>query len=50
MARNSAYGTFGGGASEKIKDTRPLHDKAYVQQCVKKLWEVWTGIYTHTCV
>ncbi|XP_038856697.1 kinetochore protein NDC80 homolog [Salvelinus namaycush] len=34
MARNS---TFGG--TEKMKDPRPLHDKAYVQQCIRQLCE-----------
>ncbi|KAL0979827.1 hypothetical protein UPYG_G00190310 [Umbra pygmaea] len=37
MARNSNFGTFGG--VEKMKDPRPLHDKAYVQQCVRQLCE-----------
>lgn len=31
-------GAFGG--AEKMKDTRPLHDKSYVQQCIKQLHEV----------
>ncbi|XP_068127031.1 kinetochore protein NDC80 homolog [Hyperolius riggenbachi] len=35
--RNSQYGAFGG--SEKIKDPRPLHDKAYIQQCIRQLCE-----------
>lgn len=35
MPRNSI---FGGGA-EKIKDVRPLHDKAFVQQCIRQLCE-----------
>ncbi|NXA47066.1 NDC80 protein, partial [Nothocercus julius] len=35
-SRNSQYGVFG---TEKIKDPRPLHDKAYVQQCIKQLCE-----------
>ncbi|XP_028818040.1 kinetochore protein NDC80 homolog [Denticeps clupeoides] len=35
--RNSMFGAF--GASEKIKDPRPLHDKAFVQQCIKQLCE-----------
>lgn len=39
MARNSAFGAFGG--AEKMKDPRPLHDKAYVQQCIRQLCEVW---------
>ncbi|XP_048469828.1 kinetochore protein NDC80 homolog [Rhincodon typus] len=29
------YGTCGG--TEKIKDPRPLHDKAFVQQCIRQL-------------
>ncbi|XP_052317030.1 kinetochore protein NDC80 homolog isoform X1 [Oncorhynchus keta] len=37
MARNSAFGAFGG--AEKMKDPRPLHDKAYVQQCIRQLCE-----------
>ncbi|KAG7269391.1 hypothetical protein CRUP_008395 [Coryphaenoides rupestris] len=37
MARNSSMGAFGG--AEKLKDVRPLHDKAYVQQCVRQLYE-----------
>lgn len=36
--RNSFFGAYGG--SEKIKDPRPLHDKAYIQQCIKQLCEV----------
>ncbi|NWH32174.1 NDC80 protein, partial [Chloropsis hardwickii] len=35
-SRNSQYGVFG---TEKIKDPRPLHDKAFIQQCIKKLCE-----------
>ncbi|KAF4084248.1 hypothetical protein AMELA_G00126520 [Ameiurus melas] len=35
--RNSIFGTYGG--SEKIKDPRPLHDKTFVQQCIKELCE-----------
>ncbi|XP_073433112.1 kinetochore protein NDC80 homolog [Dendrobates tinctorius] len=35
--RNSQYGAF--GASEKIKDPRPLHDKSYIQQCIRQLCE-----------
>ncbi|XP_069801479.1 kinetochore protein NDC80 homolog [Dendropsophus ebraccatus] len=34
--RNS-YGAF--GPSEKIKDPRPLHDKSYIQQCIRQLYE-----------
>uniref|UniRef100_A0A8C5B0J9 Kinetochore protein NDC80 n=1 Tax=Gadus morhua TaxID=8049 RepID=A0A8C5B0J9_GADMO len=37
MPRNSSIGGFGG--SEKLKDVRPLHDKAFVQQCVRQLSE-----------
>jgi len=36
-SRNSQYGVFG---TEKIKDPRPLHDKAFIQQCIKQLCEV----------
>ncbi|KGL82547.1 Kinetochore protein NDC80 [Tinamus guttatus] len=35
-SRNSQYGVFG---TEKIKDPRPLHDKTYIQQCIKQLCE-----------
>ncbi|NXP06505.1 NDC80 protein, partial [Thinocorus orbignyianus] len=35
-ARSSQCGVFG---TEKIKDPRPLHDKAFVQQCIKQLCE-----------
>ncbi|KAM3935999.1 kinetochore protein NDC80 homolog [Leptodactylus fuscus] len=35
--RNSQYGAF--GASEKIKDPRPLHDKSFIQQCIRQLCE-----------
>ncbi|XP_059714844.1 kinetochore protein NDC80 homolog [Haemorhous mexicanus] len=35
-SRGSQYGVFG---TEKIKDPRPLHDKAFIQQCIKKLCE-----------
>ncbi|POI33168.1 hypothetical protein CIB84_003080 [Bambusicola thoracicus] len=35
-SRNSQYGMFG---TEKIKDPRPLHDKAFIQQCIKQLCE-----------
>nr|XP_014351113.1 PREDICTED: kinetochore protein NDC80 homolog isoform X1 [Latimeria chalumnae] len=38
MTRTSQFGVFGG--SEKIKDPRPLHDKAFVQQCIRQLCEV----------
>ncbi|XP_064413168.1 kinetochore protein NDC80 homolog [Latimeria chalumnae] len=37
MTRTSQFGVFGG--SEKIKDPRPLHDKAFVQQCIRQLCE-----------
>ncbi|KAM9391925.1 kinetochore protein NDC80 homolog [Pholidichthys leucotaenia] len=37
MSRNSIMSGFGG--TEKIKDARPLHDKAYVQQCIRQLHE-----------
>ncbi|NXU42055.1 NDC80 protein, partial [Drymodes brunneopygia] len=36
VSRNSQYGVFG---TEKMKDPRPLHDKAFFQQCIKKLYE-----------
>ncbi|XP_056146110.1 kinetochore protein NDC80 homolog [Lampris incognitus] len=32
---NSTLGGFGG--AEKVKDTRPLHDKGFVQQCIRQL-------------
>nr|AAH95554.1 Kntc2l protein [Danio rerio] len=35
--RNSMFGSYGG--SEKMKDPRALHDKAFVQQCIKQLYE-----------
>ncbi|NWU10945.1 NDC80 protein, partial [Cephalopterus ornatus] len=35
-SRNSQYGVFG---TEKIKDPRPLQEKAYIQQCIKQLCE-----------
>ncbi|NXF71684.1 NDC80 protein, partial [Sclerurus mexicanus] len=35
-SRNSQYGVFG---TEKIKDPRPLHEKAFIQQCIKQLCE-----------
>ncbi|CAL8346188.1 unnamed protein product [Lota lota] len=37
MPRNSTLGGFGG--AEKLKDVRPLHDKAFVQQCIRQLSE-----------
>lgn len=36
--RTSMFGAYGG--PEKMKDPRPLHDKAFVQQCIKQLCEV----------
>ncbi|NXH12805.1 NDC80 protein, partial [Bucco capensis] len=38
-SRNSQYGVFG---TEKIKDPRPLHDKAFIQQCIRQLCEFLT--------
>ncbi|KAM9200443.1 kinetochore protein NDC80 homolog [Mergus octosetaceus] len=35
-SRNSQYGVFG---TEKIKDPRPVNDKAFIQQCIKQLCE-----------
>uniref|UniRef100_A0A8D0E240 Kinetochore protein NDC80 n=1 Tax=Salvator merianae TaxID=96440 RepID=A0A8D0E240_SALMN len=35
--RNSQYGAF--ASMEKIKDPRPLHDKTYIQQCIRQLYE-----------
>ncbi|XP_026178382.1 kinetochore protein NDC80 homolog [Mastacembelus armatus] len=40
MPRNSFMSRFGG--PEKIKDARPLHDKSYVQQCIRQLHEFLT--------
>ena len=40
MRRNSTMSGFGG--TEKIKDARPLHDKSFVQQCIRQLHEVKT--------
>ncbi|KAM6943866.1 kinetochore protein NDC80 homolog [Lycodopsis pacificus] len=40
MPRNSSVSGFGG--TEKIKDTRPLHDKSFVQQCIRQLHEFLT--------
>ncbi len=37
------FGAYGG--PEKMKDPRPLHDKAFVQQCIKQLCEVWHYVY-----
>ncbi|XP_042299037.1 kinetochore protein NDC80 homolog [Sceloporus undulatus] len=39
--RNSQYGVFGN--MEKIKDPRPLHDKAFVQQCIRQLSDFLTA-------
>uniref|UniRef100_A0A3B4AGW3 Kinetochore protein NDC80 n=1 Tax=Periophthalmus magnuspinnatus TaxID=409849 RepID=A0A3B4AGW3_9GOBI len=42
-ARTSGVGAMSGfGGTEKIKDVRPLHDKSYVQQCIKQLHEFLT--------
>ncbi|XP_054020387.1 kinetochore protein NDC80 homolog [Dryobates pubescens] len=35
-SRGSQFGVFG---TEKMKDPRPLHDKAFIQQCIKRLSE-----------
>ncbi|CAN2387733.1 positive regulation of mitotic cell cycle spindle assembly checkpoint [Pristimantis euphronides] len=35
--RNSQFGAFSG--PEKIKDPRPLHDKSFIQQCIRQLCE-----------
>ncbi|NXX47519.1 NDC80 protein, partial [Tricholaema leucomelas] len=35
-SRSSQFGVFG---TEKMKDPRPLHDKAFIQQCIKRLSE-----------
>ncbi|XP_029019821.1 kinetochore protein NDC80 homolog isoform X2 [Betta splendens] len=40
MPRNSTMSGFGG--TEKIKDARPLHNKSYVQQCIRQLHEFLT--------
>ncbi|CAJ1068915.1 kinetochore protein NDC80 homolog [Xyrichtys novacula] len=40
MSRNSIMSGFGG--TEKIKDARPLHDKSFVQQCIRQLHEFLT--------
>ncbi|XP_004635848.1 kinetochore protein NDC80 homolog [Octodon degus] len=39
-SRNSQLGIF--SSSEKIKDPRPLNDKAFVQQCIRQLCEFLT--------
>ncbi|GAB5579384.1 kinetochore protein NDC80 homolog isoform X2 [Prionailurus iriomotensis] len=36
-SRNSQFGIF--SSSEKIKDPRPLNDKAFIQQCIRQLCE-----------
>ncbi|XP_072460425.1 kinetochore protein NDC80 homolog [Notamacropus eugenii] len=36
-SRNSLLGVFGG--TEKIKDPRPLNDKAFIQQYIRQLYE-----------
>ncbi|XP_029960827.1 kinetochore protein NDC80 homolog [Salarias fasciatus] len=40
MPRNSTMAGFGG--TEKIKDARPLHDKTFVQQCIRQLHDFLT--------
>ncbi|XP_039099116.1 kinetochore protein NDC80 homolog isoform X4 [Hyaena hyaena] len=37
-SRNSQFGIF--SSSEKIKDPRPLNDKAFIQQCIRQLCEL----------
>lgn len=39
-SRNSQAGIF--SSSEKIKDPRPLNDKAFIQQCIRQLCEFLT--------
>nr|XP_004654703.2 kinetochore protein NDC80 homolog [Jaculus jaculus]XP_044990889.1 kinetochore protein NDC80 homolog [Jaculus jaculus] len=39
-SRNSQFGVFSN--SEKIKDPRPLNDKAFIQQCIRQLCEFLT--------
>ncbi|KAF3829923.1 hypothetical protein GH733_001874 [Mirounga leonina] len=39
-SRNSQFGIF--SSSEKIKDPRPLNDKAFIQQCIRQLCEFLT--------
>lgn len=45
-SRTSGAGMHGAmsgfGGTEKIKDVRPLHDKSYVQQCIRQLHEFLT--------
>nr|XP_048292032.1 kinetochore protein NDC80 homolog [Myodes glareolus] len=44
---NSQLGIF--SSSEKIKDPRPLKDKAFIQQCTQKLYEFLTeNGYVHS--
>ncbi|XP_012737790.1 kinetochore protein NDC80 homolog [Fundulus heteroclitus] len=40
MRRSSVISAF--GVPEKMKDTRPLHDKSFVQQCIRQLHEFLT--------
>lgn len=47
MPRNSTMPGFGG--TEKIKDSRPLHDKSFVQQCIRQLHEVKTTTFSTFC-
>ncbi|KAM7180090.1 kinetochore protein NDC80 homolog isoform 1-T1 [Macrochelys suwanniensis] len=37
VSRNTPWGFFAG--TEKLKDPRPLHDQAYIQQCIRQLCE-----------
>ncbi|XP_040826523.1 kinetochore protein NDC80 homolog [Ochotona curzoniae] len=39
-SRNSQFGVF--FSSEKIKDPRPVNDKAFIQQCIRQLCEFLT--------
>lgn len=48
MPRNSTMSGFGG--TEKIKDARPLHDKSYVQQCIRQLHEVKFDSILHVVI
>ncbi|ELW67707.1 Kinetochore protein NDC80 like protein [Tupaia chinensis] len=45
-SRNSQFGIF--STSEKIKDPRPLNDKAFIQQCIRQLCELFLD-YTIKC-
>ncbi|XP_070603696.1 kinetochore protein NDC80 homolog [Erythrolamprus reginae] len=38
--RTSQYGAL--GSSEKIKEPRPLHDKTFIQQCIRQLCDFLT--------